>query len=492
MNSHILRKLFFISLAIITINFVLMPLVSSVSAATDEKAKYVTSGDEKFDRIYREARDLHDKEQWPQAIEKFKEIVCDCPEKKYVDAAFYWLAHSYKKLKMFKEATESLNRLMKNFPDSSWTDDARVMIYELRSAGGQNTYTVTTANAVTPGFPLTGQTVAGVVNGNLWETSAYTFSAQPQLDREDEIKLAAFQSLLAGDPKRGIEIISNILKTDSKASETLKREVIRSLSNPRPIKTPYSGSYWVYETSLALIGKQDIPMLRDTLLRGLQNELNIKIRTEIIYALINLNDEQTVNYLTQLYTTENNREIKKALINSFGRAGNLHYLMSGYYAPSAAITTNGNAELLRERATELKAKAESTVTAKAQGGNSEKTSPGNAFRKIYFEKLMEITRTEKDPELRRLAFSNLQKFSGWSTNDGIVEMLSQIYESESDEQFKSSIIRAFAGMKQSQATGKLLEIAKNDKSDKMRLEAIWAMRGSKNPEIIKFLEDLIK
>jgi len=141
MNNHILRKVFFISLAIITVNFVLLPIVSPVSAATDEKAKYVSSGDEKFDRIYREARDLHDKEQWKQAIEKFKEIVCDCPDKKYVDAAFYWLAHSYKKVKMFKEARETLERLMKNFPDSSWTDDARVMIFELSRASGQNIYT---------------------------------------------------------------------------------------------------------------------------------------------------------------------------------------------------------------------------------------------------------------------------------------------------------------------------------------------------------------
>lgn len=105
---------------------------------------------------------------------------------------------------------------------------------------------------------------------------------------------------------------------------------------------------------------------------------------------------------------------------------------------------------------------------------------------------MEIVRTEKDAELRRLAFSNLQKFFGWSTQNGIVEMYSQMYDTESDEQFKASIIRAFANLKQEQATKKLLDIAKNDKSDKMRIEAIYSLRGSKDPEVLKFLEDLIK
>jgi hypothetical protein len=105
---------------------------------------------------------------------------------------------------------------------------------------------------------------------------------------------------------------------------------------------------------------------------------------------------------------------------------------------------------------------------------------------------MDIVRTEKDDELRRLAFNNLQRFVGWSTREGIVEMLSQMYDAEADEKFKTSIIQAFSGMKQNQATNKLLDIVKNDKSDKLRLEAIWALRGSKNPEVIKFLEDLIK
>jgi hypothetical protein len=91
-----------------------------------------------------------------------------------------------------------------------------------------------------------------------------------------------------------------------------------------------------------------------------------------------------------------------------------------------------------------------------------------------------------------LALSNLQRFSGWSAKDGVIETLSQMYDSENDEQLKISIIHTFASVKENKAATKLLDIAKNDKSDKMRLEAIRSLRSSNNPEILKFLEDLIK
>jgi len=70
--------------------------------------------------------------------------------------------------------------------------------------------------------------------------------------------------------------------------------------------------------------------------------------------------------------------------------------------------------------------------------------------------------------------------------------MTSLYDTESDEEFKLSIIRALAESKQTSATGKLLAIAKNDKSDNMKLEAIYALRTSNDPEVIKFLEKLIK
>jgi HEAT repeat protein len=190
-----------------------------------------------------------------------------------------------------------------------------------------------------------------------------------------------------------------------------------------------------------------VPLLRETLVKSFQNETNLKIRKEIIYALNNLSDRQATDHLKKLYAVETDREIKKVVISSFGASANrLH----GFDSNAALKNT------------------------------------------IEMDFLLEIINAEKDAELRRLAFSNLQRFQNWAANEQTIDVLSRLYDSETDEAFKASIIRAFSSAKQTAATRKLLDIAKNDKSDKLRLEAIYALRTSKNPEVLKFLEDLIK
>jgi hypothetical protein len=277
------------------------------------------------------------------------------------------------------------------------------------------------------------------------------YTAAAPLDRADEIRIAAFQSLLAADAKRGIETMGEILKPDSKASESLKQEVLRVLRSPRS-SSANTTLFAAGASSVGNnIGKEFAPLLRETLIKSFQNETNLKIRKAIIYALSNSADDQSIDHLKKLYAAENDREIKKAIINSFAGSSGVFYSF-----------------------------------------NSNAASASAPKRKIESDFLFELVRAESDAELRRLAFSGLQRFPGWATSEQMIETMAHLYDSETEETFKVSLIRAFADAKQVQATRKLLEIAKNDKSDKLKLEAIYSLRNSKNPEVLKFLEDLIK
>lgn len=491
-TTNFIKALFFIGLLSMGFNFVLSPVTVSASEKTI-LSKNIDSGDEKFDRTFRQARELMDKEDWKQAIEKFNEIVCDCPDKTYVDAAFYWLAYCYKKQKMIKETNETIDRLLQNFPNSSWADDARVMKYQV--------YTLTSKPIVTSvGKSTSGSYIANQdrIATELAIAGTYVNLQQTPLDREDEIKLAAFQSLLAADPKRGIEVLGQMLRTDSKASETLKREVIRTLRNSRYYGYRGAGIYSTTpEATPTTVVNELNPLLRETLVKSYQNESNVKIRAEILYSIAGINDEASYNYLAQLYSTESNKDLKKAIINSFGSGA---YTVFGSYAPLAFVEN----KLVTEQAIAAKgqniaATTPRPSTTRATSGqvvattNHDPKSDTNPIRKLRFDKLMEIFRIEKDLELRRLAFSNLQRFVGWSNSEGMVDMLAQLYDAETDDQFKLSIINSFSNLPQNvQATNKLLNIAKNDKSDKLRLEAIRALRNNNSPEVLKFLEDLIK
>ena len=430
--------------------------VTTVPAATfalnpEVYVKETDTQDKSFEKEFREGRDLIDREEWAKAAAKFNDIISKYPDNKSTDAALYWLAFCYKKQKQFKETNAALDRLLKDFPTSSWADDARVM--KLETGHPLGVIYSPSATKVAPAVPngvytpkLPGEVIKGTAVTSTYTQSLalgdiYNSIAPAKLDREDEIKLAAFQSLLSADPKRAIETAGEILKSGSKASESFKTAVVRAFRSPRMSKTQ---EMTFFSNG---VDSQFMPLLRETLVKSFQNESNVKIRKEIVYAIASINDEQSANYLSQLYSSENDKEIKKAIINSF----------------------SSPAQHLFDR-------------------NSSVSPTG----KIAFDKLMDIVWKEKDAELRRTAFNNLQRFAGWSAGDQAVEMLSRMYDGETNEEFKISILQALSNLKQNQASKKLLEIAKNEKSDKLKLEAIHALRTSKDPEVLRFLEELIK
>lgn len=450
-------------LILVAIYTAVMP--ETVSAQNPPPPGIEVTTQNNFVEKFRAGRDLIDRQEWARAADIFREAIEKSPDHKLADAALYWLAFCYKKQKKFEEADAALDRLLKDFPASSWTGDAQVMKTEIAPAlgrlyGSLKNRPKPVSKAVQGQFSadLQEQVITDTVNNsgqNMSLADKLAMTDRLPLDRADEIKLAAFQSLLAADPRRAIETMGEVLKPDSKASETLKREILRIWRNPRL----FASNTLVSNIAQNIGGKDFAAMLRETLAKSFQNEKNLKIRIEIIYTLASLADKQTLDYLKQLYAMENDRDIKKDIINSLGNSANLFSKFDADVLPGTETVFN----LSREQK-----------------------------RKMEIEILLEIARDERDSELRRLAFANLRRFQSWATSEQAVEVMTHLYDAVSDEEFKVSLIRAFAESKQTSATRKLLDIAKNDKSDKLRLEAIYSLRTSKDRQVIKFLEELIK
>lgn len=457
LSQLIRRKL--AALLVLSIFFVAAAPQNAIAFGSRAFENRTDAAQNDFDKAFREARDLLDREQWARAAEKFGAAIEKYPNAKAVDAALYWLAFCYKKQNQPEKANRALDQLIERFPASSWASDARVMKMEI-AAPLSNYYPAIGATTALPlgvvkTLPSTIRPASGVKGANsigaigapigyenliIGDNAARAIA----LDRADEIKLAAFQSLLAADARRAIETTGEILKPDSKASETFKIEALRVLRGSRAQKIGLDVC-----NCAGAVAKEFLPLLRETLAKGFQNEKNQKIRKEIVYVLASQTDEQSADYLKKLYAQENDRELRRAIINSFSPP---EIALHPFYEASAAPR-----------------------------------------RKIQADVLWEVVRVEKDSELRSLALTNLQRFPNWAATEQPIQTLAQLYDSErQDEPFKISIVRAFAVAKQKSATAKLLDIAKNDVSDKLRLEAIYALRNSKNPEVLKFLEDLIR
>jgi hypothetical protein len=203
-----------------------------------------TSGQNDFDKKFREGRDLIDREEWARGAEKFREVIEKYPNGKSIDAAHYWLAFCHKKQKQYKEANAALDESAGKISgfvvgngrarDEVGNRPPLGKIYSsnmpsLLSAAS----TINSPADVLKGNPVTVLTehYERLSNGEVYTSAAAT--ARVPLDREDEIKIAAFQSLLYADPKRAIETMGEIFKPGSKASETLKQEALRVLQSPR-------------------------------------------------------------------------------------------------------------------------------------------------------------------------------------------------------------------------------------------------------------------
>ncbi len=486
MNRNLYQRIYKIFPALLFILLIYTAVTpENIIAFTVDPTILETVNQDDFDKKFREGRDLIDREEWARAADKFSEVTAKYPDNKSTDAALYWLAFCQKKQKQLKEADATLERLIERFPSSSWASDARVMKMEIAlplggvyvaGAVGGSSKIYTTAPAAEL-FSTDASKTASLNNARAAATAPvyaqsigvggfYATESKTPLDREDEIKIAAFQSLLAADPKRAVEILNEVLQPNAKTSETLKIEFVRVLRRPRVFYNNSGGSI----EPLTIIGlngmatgtnaansnaekNQTTRLIREALVKSFQNETNVKVRKEIVYTLAEIGDAQSTDYVVQLYSSENDREIKKAIINSLGGAA--AFFSAG---PGAVFTGSATA-------------------------NS---------KKVEFDKLMEILRTEKDAELRRLAFSVLQRQSNWSTNPQSVEMIAQMYDAETDEQFKIALVQSLGRNKQKAATDKLLQIARSDRSDKLKLEAIYALRSSRDPEVLRFLENLIK
>ena len=491
--------------------FIIMIYTAVVPAGVLGTSVPVSSAyQDEFARIFREGRDLIDSEEWVKAADKFTQITDKYPNNKSTDSALYWKAFCYKKQGKLAEAQVAVDRLIKDFPLSSWISDAKVLLLEasivrlpptrdvgkaltdrdkklanreavlanrdriLAEAGILSDELKRTYEETSRAFDETSKTYNLMSksydeSSKSFNESGASFSADMPIDQdpiapEDEVTLAAFQSLLSADPNRAIELAGDVLRSESKASEMLKRLIVRSFRHSRFVKVQTDGSGVQYVRATTNVGKEFTPQLRDMLQKGLQKESNASVRTELIYALANIDDSQSLDFLIQTYSSTKDTQVKKTILFSLG---------------SPALSMSGTI-----RGTKINAVP----------------SPESSDYKLNFERLMDLFISEKDPELRRAAFVTVQRFILQSTNDGAIQKISRLYDAEPDERFRISIINFYrqiqsvspTGPKENLATAKLMDIAQNDPSSDLRFLAIYALRQNKDPEVVNFLKIQVK
>ena len=107
------------------------------------------------------------------------------------------------------------------------------------------------------------------------------------------------------------------------------------------------------------------------------------------------------------------------------------------------------------------------------------------FQSGNVEKIAEAARTEKDPDLKRMAIRNL----GMMNRPGAAETLVSIYGADTSADTRKAIINALFIQRNAKA---LVELARNEKDPQVKKEIVSKLSVMKAPEATDYLLELLK
>jgi HEAT repeat protein len=121
------------------------------------------------------------------------------------------------------------------------------------------------------------------------------------------------------------------------------------------------------------------------------------------------------------------------------------------------------------------------------------TSDGSVKRTILqsyvmsgnVEKLSEAARTEKDPELKRMAIRNL----GMMNRPGSAETLVSIYGSDTSAESRKAVVNALFMQRNAKA---LVDLVRNEKDPQIKKDIVSKLSVMKAPEATDYLMELLK
>ena len=472
--------------------------------------------------VFRSARDLITDGNWAKAQEKFSEYVSSYPNEKNIEAALYWLAYTQQKLARYEECRSTIERLLEKYPNSNWKDDARLLLAQMPATTA--TYEALVSDLTTrvmtippvqgavayapaaPVTPLTPVAVAPVpAQGLQGEPMVIGFdSLNGSSDDDDpcEFKIVVLQALFQTDLQRGIMAATEWLKPGSAQTVRCKG------------------------AALTLLGRHGGKTVTPVILGFARSESDPKLRARAISALGATNEDSVVDALRDFALNSQDQQIVEASLYALSKhTGDRAITVLSDIAISGKMPTVRKMAIMNiaTRPSEPAVDALFRIYDADQSVEIRKAVIlGFANRKSEraVNRLFEIARSSDNIELRKAAITAISQRGG----DKAVEFLLNLYDTEKNEQLKDQILNSIgygsafftetlidagagAGWGSGQGIGfntagrmndqrvirKLIEIARSPQAPmERRKRAIGWLSRSKDPEVLKFLEELLK
>ncbi|MDQ2854746.1 MAG: HEAT repeat domain-containing protein [Acidobacteriota bacterium] len=446
--------------------------------------------------VFQGGRDLISDQEWAKAEDKFREYTSNFPKEKNIDAALYWMAYSEFQLSRYEQAKSTLKRLLDDYETSSWKGDARTLLAQIPD-GFKVVYGPGSGSGSGPGLGLGSGIGRAYVIGNgtpqarpeVWvtpETAPYAVvvprSPAWSFDMDDpehpagdddpcEFKIVVLQALFQSDVQRGITAATEWLNQGSGQTTRCKG------------------------AALTLLARNGGKAVTPVILGVAQREPDLKLRSRAISALGFTGDDTVIEPLRDFVLNSQESSIVEAALYSLAQhSGPRAIVVLGEIAMS-----NKPVSVRKVAISSIASRpGEPSVDALLKIYDADQTVEirrvtiagfGHRRSERAGAKLLEIARGADNIELRKAAISGMVSRSGEKSLDSLLSL----YDGEKSEELKDRIINAVGSMNDTRVTKKLIEIAKNPQSPiERRKRAIGWLSRSKDPEVTKFLEDLLK
>jgi hypothetical protein len=466
--------------------------------------------------VFRSARDLITDGDWDKAQAKFDEYLTSFPNEKNIDAALYWKAYADYKLAKYDRCRSALDVLMSKYPNSSWKDDARTLMAQV-PGGSAAAYAdiVTTVKAITvpaiqqpviysPAITLppvtigqTPQPAQGPQIAGVPAPEAIGFTADSDDDNNNdpcEFKIVVLQALFQTDLQRGIIAASEWLKPGS-------TQTVRCKS-----------------AALTLLGRNGGKTVTPVILGVARNETDLKLRARAISTLGATNDDSVIDSLRDFAMTSPDNSIVEASLYALSKhTGERAIAVLGDFASNNSRTIPQRKVAIASIATRPGEPAVDALLRIYDGDQTVEirkaviSAFGNRKSERAGQKLFDIARSSDNVDFRKSAISAISRRGG----DKAIEFLLNLYDIEKSEELKDQIVNSLgygsgmwvvepgqnigyattsgSRMEDQRVIRKMIEIARSPQAPmERRKRAIGWLSRSKDPEVLKFLEELLK
>jgi HEAT repeat protein len=331
--------------------------------------------------LYDDASDALDEHDWRQAAQQFAEVAK--MKGSHADAATYWLAYAQGKMGMRSEALATLLDLQRTYSKSRWVSDAKALEVEIRQSAGQTIQPEHVPNEELKLLALNGlmqsdptraiPVVVQILDSNTTSIKikdkalfviaqsgspqAITILSKAALDNtKPELRNSAIRYLaisggdearkalastyqttndvavkkavlktfvITGDKTRLLQIAKTEPNTDLRADAVRQLGVIGAKNE---LSEMYNN-----ETSTAvrksIIQAMFIGGSSEKLGEIARSEKDRDLRLTAIHSLGIMGGERSAAILRTIYDTDNDRDVKHAVIKSFFIQGNSHTLV---------------------------------------------------------------------------------------------------------------------------------------------------------------------